>query len=139
MVKELNSSPCGRKMWLKDKNQDLTESGGCADIGLIVPSLSLELARLENRKSKTNDRSIDLYLGQPSTDTASKINSGVRISERSTSYGDVLVKCNEGKQLEPEAQKLVMKGMATDLKNKRSWTMFLEIILIYFVMIFKKE
>ena len=122
-------------MWLKDKNQDLTECGGCSDIGLIVPSLSLELGRLENRKSKTNERSIGLYLGQPSTDKASKINSGVRI----TSYGDVLVKCNDGKQLEPQAQKLFMKGKGKDFRNNRFRTIFLQVISIHFVMIFQKK
>ena len=121
MVRELDSSQCGSEKWEKDCTQDLTDGGGCLDIGLLVPSLSLELARLEiretggKRESFGRRKGISLYLGQPSTDRASKINSGMRINERRTSYGARLVKCSEPKKFEPEAMRLVMRGKALNM------------------------
>ena len=90
MVEELSSSRCGIGRWRVGVAQDLTLAGGCSDIGLAVPSLSLELIKLEISQGG----GMALYLGQPSTDRTGRVNSErLYNGDRSTSYQPRMVRC----------------------------------------------
>ena len=92
MVSELNSSPCGGGGWSLSVAQDLTMAGGCSNIGLTVPSLSLELVKLEMNQVG----SIGLYLGQPSTDRTRGMDRGrLYNGDRSTAYQPRMVRCRD--------------------------------------------
>ena len=41
--------------------QDVTTQGGCSELGLTVPSLSLEIIKVE----LSNQANLELFLGQP--------------------------------------------------------------------------
>ena len=92
MAKELNSSPCGRGRWVVGEPQDLTLAGGCLDIGLAIPSLSLELVKLE----MSGGGGMALFLGQPNTDRAGRMNSErLYNGDRSTAYQARMVRCRD--------------------------------------------
>lgn len=92
MATELNSSPCGRGRWVVGQPQDLTLAGGCLDIGLALPSLSLELVKLE----MSGGGGMALFLGQPNTDRAGRMNSErLYNGDRSTAYQARMVRCGD--------------------------------------------
>ena len=94
MAKELNSSPCGRGRWVVGEPQDLTLAGGCLGIGLAIPSLSLELVKLE----MSGGGGMALFLGQPNTDRAGRMNSErLYNGDRSTAYQARMVRCRDNK------------------------------------------
>ena len=62
ILSQLNSSTCGlQELWELDDYQDVTAQGGCSELGLTVPSLSLEIIKVE----LSNNANLKLFLGQP--------------------------------------------------------------------------
>ena len=62
ILSQLNSSTCGlQELWELDDYQDVTAQGGCSELGLTVPSLSLEIIKVELSKQAN----LELFLGQP--------------------------------------------------------------------------
>ena len=109
MAKELNSSPCGRGRWVVGEPQYL--AGGCADIGLALPSLSLELVKLE----MSGGGGMALFLGQPNTDRAGRMNSErLYNGERSTAYQARMVRCRDNKVEVVEPLMLVQRDSYSD-------------------------
>ena len=109
MAKELSTSSCGSDKWTIGVAKDVTRAGGCKDIGLALPSLSLELVKLVRNK----EGSMALYLGQPSTDKVGRMNSErLYNGDRSTAYTAKMVHCRDYIKEVTEPLKLVRRELS---------------------------
>ena len=107
-------------------------AGGCRDIGLALPSLSLELVKLEMKK----EGGMALYLGQPNTDRQGRMKSErLYNGDRSTAYTYKMVRCRDNNREVGEPLKLVQReGRSSSIGiSGLSWVnLVMSLVLRYF-------
>lgn len=85
------SPDCGDATWQRGRERNITLTGGCQALGISLPSVELELVKVEK-----DHHMIKLYLGQRATDyTLSKP------QVRPTSFQPPLVKCAQAMNFTP--------------------------------------
>ena len=79
---------CGTEVWQLGRVRDLTETGGCWQLGVTVPSIQFEILKMEFDFVTDYGSIPTLYLGQADTDNLPR-----PMGQRPTAFQSPLIQC----------------------------------------------